>query len=97
MTAATETKKTIVTVPAYFNDSQSLLLKKAEFTAAEFLVQNIKNARVIVPDHFNYCQCTTKTEEGSIAGYHMLQNSTISDAAEFKDRFGKKVEKDQVM
>ena len=54
------------------------------------------DSQCLVPDHINYCQCTTKMEEGSITGYHMLQNFTISDAAEFKDRSGKKKEKDQV-
>ena len=36
-------------------------------------------------------------EGGSIAGYHMLQNIKISDAAELNDGSQKKVEKDQVM
>ena len=36
------------------------------------------------------CQCITKAEEGSIAGYHMLQNIKISDAAELNDGLEKK-------
>ena len=106
---ATETRKKIVIVSAYFNDSQCLMLKNAESTVDEFMLQNIKNMKadernngmdktttVIEPDHFKYCQCITKTEEDPIAGDHMLQNFTISDAAELTDGLGKKVDKDQV-
>ena len=56
-----------------------------------------KTTTVIELDHFNYFQCITKTEEGSIAGYHMLQNFKISDAAELNDGLRTKVEKDLAM
>ena len=72
--------------------------KNAGPIVGEFMLQNIKNPKadqrnngmdktttVIEPDHFNYCQCITKTEEGSITGYHMLQKIKISDAAELND------------
>ena len=102
MNTSTETRKKIVLVSAYFNDSQCLMSKNAEPIVGEFMLHNIKNSKadernlgmdktmtVIELDHLKYCQCITKSEEDSIAGDHMLQNFTISDAAELTDGLGK--------
>ena len=53
-----------------------------------------KTKIVIELVYLNYFQCKTKKEAGSIAGYHMLRNAKISDAAELYDGLVKKMKKD---